>query len=221
MKNATIPRITLTVGFFISIQHIIEITVTINAITKIIFLARSHYCGQKQIDRFPAIGRSQEHVDIWYLVLDIYLFSANNCFSTCNEFLNHAPLVGLFWILRKSELHGNCMNIQTASAPGTSNIHSRCGKAFAKNVNSLRSEFRKSLIRIYLKGAGNSAIILYKALGLLTPDTVKSVILLIPFTLLGLFTGIKCCGHINDSKVRKITTVLLILSGISLVLKNL
>ena len=42
--------------------------------------------------------------------------------------------------LRKSVLHGNCMNIQTASAPRTSNIHSRCGKAFAKNVNSLRSD---------------------------------------------------------------------------------
>ena len=64
-------------------------------------------------------------------------------------------------------------------------------------------------------------IILYKALGLLTPDTLKSVILLIPFALLGLFTGIKCCGHMNDKKVHKITTVLLILSGISLVLKNL
>jgi hypothetical protein len=34
----------------------------------------------------------------------------------------------------------NCMNIQTASAPRTSNIHSRCGKAFAKIVNSLRSD---------------------------------------------------------------------------------
>ena len=32
------------------------------------------------------------------------------------------------------------MNIQTASAPRTSNIHSRCGKPFAKNVNSLRSD---------------------------------------------------------------------------------
>ena len=42
--------------------------------------------------------------------------------------------------LRTSVLHVNCMNIQTASAPGTSNIHSRCGKAFAKNVNSLRSD---------------------------------------------------------------------------------
>ena len=42
--------------------------------------------------------------------------------------------------LRKSVLLGNCMNIQTASAPRTSNIHSRCGKSFAKIVNSLRSD---------------------------------------------------------------------------------
>ena len=42
--------------------------------------------------------------------------------------------------MRKSVLHRNCMNIQTASAPRTSNIHSRCGKAFAKIVNSLRSD---------------------------------------------------------------------------------
>lgn len=63
--------------------------------------------------------------------------------------------------------------------------------------------------------------ILYTILGLFTPGTVKSVLPLIPFALLGLFTGIKCCGHMNDKKIRKITTVLLILSGISLVLKNL
>ena len=37
-------------------------------------------------------------------------------------------------------LHGNCVNIQTASAPRTSNIHSRCGESFAKIVNSLRSD---------------------------------------------------------------------------------
>ena len=35
------------------------------------------------------------------------------------------------------------------------------------------------------------------------------------------FTGMKCCGHMNESSIRRITTVLLVLSGISLVLKNL
>ena len=72
---------------------------------------------------------------------------------------------------------------------------------------------------IYENGAFR--IIFYKTLGLLTPETVKTVIFLIPFALSGLFTGMKCCGHMNDKKVHKITTVLLILSGISLVLKNL
>ena len=57
-------------------------------------------------------------------------------------------------------------------------------------------------------------IILYKTLGLLTPGTLKSVLLLIPFALLGLFMGIKCCGHMNEKSVRKITIVLLILSVI-------
>ena len=64
-------------------------------------------------------------------------------------------------------------------------------------------------------------IILYKMLGLLTLGTIKTVLLLIPFALLGLFTGIKCCGHMDKKIVRRLTTSLLILSGISLVLKNL
>jgi uncharacterized membrane protein YfcA len=49
----------------------------------------------------------------------------------------------------------------------------------------------------------------------------QTTLLLIPFALLGLFTGMKCCGHMNEKNVRRITTVLLILSGISLVWKNL
>ena len=64
-------------------------------------------------------------------------------------------------------------------------------------------------------------IILYSALGLLTFDTVLSVLKLIPFALLGLFLGIKCSNHMDGKNVKKITSVLLILSGISLILKNL
>ena len=64
-------------------------------------------------------------------------------------------------------------------------------------------------------------IVLYSALGLLTLDTVKSVLLLIPFALLGLYAGIKCSSCMDEKLVRKITSVLLVLSGISLILKNL
>lgn len=43
----------------------------------------------------------------------------------------------------------------------------------------------------------------------------------IPGALLGLYAGIKCSSRMDEKLVRKITSVLLVLSGISLILKNL
>ena len=92
--------------------------------------------------------------------------------------------------------------------------------AYVSRVTENDESFKANISAVFI--ADNTfRILLYKALGLLTLDTIKSVIFLIPYALLGLFTGIKCCGQMNDNKVRKITVVLLILSGISLVLKNL
>lgn len=92
--------------------------------------------------------------------------------------------------------------------------------AYVSRVTENDESFKANISTVFI--VDNSfRIILYKTLGLLTLDTVKSVIFLIPFALLGLLAGLKCCKHMNDKKVRKITTVLLILSGISLVLKNL
>ena len=92
--------------------------------------------------------------------------------------------------------------------------------AYVSRVTETDSSFKANISAVFIVD-NTFRIILYKTLGLLTLGTVKSVLLLIPFTLLGLFTGMKCCGHMNENNVRKITTVLLILSGISLVLKNL
>ena len=92
--------------------------------------------------------------------------------------------------------------------------------AYVSRVTETDSSFKANISAVFIID-NTFRIILYKALGLLTLVTVKSVLILFPFALLGLFTGIKCCGHMNDKNVRKITTVLLILSGISLVLKNL
>ena len=64
-------------------------------------------------------------------------------------------------------------------------------------------------------------IVLYSALGLLTFDTLKTALLLLPFALAGLFLGMKCSSRMNESLVKKITSILLVLSGISLILKNL
>jgi len=92
--------------------------------------------------------------------------------------------------------------------------------AYVSRVTENDESFKANISAVFIVD-NTFRIIFYKTLGLLTPETVKTVILLIPFALSGLFTGMKCCGHMNDKKVRKITTVLLILSGISLVLKNL
>ena len=57
-------------------------------------------------------------------------------------------------------------------------------------------------------------ILLYGILNLLTPDTVNSAILLMPFALLGLLTGVKCSDFLNEKLVRKLTSMLLVLSGL-------
>lgn len=64
-------------------------------------------------------------------------------------------------------------------------------------------------------------IILYSVLGLLTFDTVKSVLMLIPFALSGLIADMKCSNYMDEKLVKKITSILLVLSGVSLILKNL
>ena len=92
--------------------------------------------------------------------------------------------------------------------------------AYVSRVTETDDSFKANISAVFIVD-NTFRIILYKALGLLTLDTLKSAILLIPFALAGLFTGMKCCGYMNEKNVRKITTVLLILSGISLVLKNL
>ena len=92
--------------------------------------------------------------------------------------------------------------------------------AYVSRVTETNSSFKANISAVFIVD-NTFRIILYKALGLLTLDTLKSAILLIPFALAGLFTGMKCCGYMNEKNVRKITTVLLILSGISLILKNL
>lgn len=92
--------------------------------------------------------------------------------------------------------------------------------AYVSRVTKNEESFKANISAVFI--ADNTfRIILYETLDLLTVSTVKSILLLIPFVLLGLFTGIRSCGCMNEKNVRRITTVLLILSGISLVLRNL
>lgn len=92
--------------------------------------------------------------------------------------------------------------------------------AYVSRVTNGSDSFKANISAVFI--ADNTfRIILYRMLGFLTWGTVKSALLLFPFAFLGLFAGMKCSSSLNEKTVRKITSILLVISGISLVLKNL
>ncbi len=89
--------------------------------------------------------------------------------------------------------------------------------AYVSRVTDSSRSFKANISAVFV--ADNTVrIMLYSALHLLTFDTVKMVLLLSPFALAGLFLGIKCSTILNESHIRKLMAVLLVLSGI---LKNI
>lgn len=92
--------------------------------------------------------------------------------------------------------------------------------AYVRRVTEADSSFKANISAVFIVD-NTFRIILYGIFGLLTLDTVRSALLLFPFVLLGLAVGIKCGGYMNEKLVYKFTAVLLVLSGFSIILKNL
>ena len=92
--------------------------------------------------------------------------------------------------------------------------------AYVSRVTENADSFKANISAVFIVD-NTFRIVLYSVLGLLTLDTVKSVLLLLPFALLGLLAGMKCSSRMDEGLVKKITSILLVLSGISLILKNL
>ena len=92
--------------------------------------------------------------------------------------------------------------------------------AYVSRVTEDGGSFKANISAVFIVD-NTFRIVLYSVLGLLTFDTVKAALLLMPFGLWGLFLGMKCSSRVNESLAKKITSVLLVLSGISLILKNL
>ncbi len=64
-------------------------------------------------------------------------------------------------------------------------------------------------------------LILYTVLGIFTLEGIRQALILVPFMLLGLFAGIKSGSVLDERVVRKLVIVLLILSGVIMILKNI
>ena len=92
--------------------------------------------------------------------------------------------------------------------------------AYVSRVTEDGGSFKANISAVFIVD-NTFRIVLYSVLGLLTFDTLRTALLLMPFGFAGLFLGMKCSSRMNESLVRKITSVLLVLSGISLILKNL
>ena len=64
-------------------------------------------------------------------------------------------------------------------------------------------------------------IVLYSCLRLITPETLRTALLLLPFALLGLWLGMRSSARLNEKTAGRLVAVLLVLSGVSLIVKNL
>lgn len=92
--------------------------------------------------------------------------------------------------------------------------------AYVGRVTEDSESFKANISAVFIVD-NTFRVILYSCLHLLTLQTIKMSLLLIPFALGGLIAGIKCSQKLDDKLVRKCTVILLVISGVSLILKNL
>ena len=92
--------------------------------------------------------------------------------------------------------------------------------AYVSRVTDNSASFKANISIVFLI-ENTFRMILYSILQVLTFETVKMSFALFPFALFGLFAGIKCGYVINEKHVQKMTAILLLFSGVSLILKNL
>lgn len=92
--------------------------------------------------------------------------------------------------------------------------------AYVGRVTQNGREFKANISMVFLVEA-TFRIGLYLALQLLTWATIRQTLVLFPFSLLGLWVGMKWSSRMDDRIVKRLIVILLIVSGISLVLTNL
>ena len=87
--------------------------------------------------------------------------------------------------------------------------------AYMSRVTDDASTFRGNLCIIFIV-ENTFRIIVYSATDIITPDTVRQAVMLLPAMALGLFIGLKCGDRVRASAVKRIVMIMLILSGITL-----
>lgn len=63
--------------------------------------------------------------------------------------------------------------------------------------------------------------VLYMCYGIITLETIKKSLLMVPVMLIGLYAGMASSNFLNEKVVKKIVIIMLIVSGVALVINNL
>ena len=92
--------------------------------------------------------------------------------------------------------------------------------AYVGRVTTSSSEFKANISAVFIVD-NTFRIILYSALSIITFESLKQALILLPFMLVGLLAGIKSSAVLNERIAKFIVIILLIISGIVLIIKNL
>ena len=92
--------------------------------------------------------------------------------------------------------------------------------AYVGRVTDDQSAFKANINAVFFV-ENTFRVVLYSVLGLLTVETLRYAAILIPFSLIGLSLGILTSSRFNERTSKIVISVLLILSGVSLILAQL
>ena len=88
--------------------------------------------------------------------------------------------------------------------------------AYMGRVTDNSSAFKGNLCIVFLID-NLFRLVMYSVTGIITVDTLKQSVILIPSMGLGLYLGMKGNSFLNEKKIKKLVIIMLILSGISLI----
>ena len=88
--------------------------------------------------------------------------------------------------------------------------------AYMGRVTDNSSAFKGNLCIVFLID-NLFRLVMYSVTGIITVDTLKQSVILIPFMGLCLYLGMKGSSFLDEKKIKKLVIIMLILSGISLI----
>ena len=92
--------------------------------------------------------------------------------------------------------------------------------AYVGRVTNTTDEFKANISAVFIV-ENTVRIVLYSIVGVITLQSLKSAIILMPVMIVGLVAGMKSAKILNERIIKKLVIILLIISGVVLIIKNI